>query len=380
MSIDYDSDLIKHFVRTDGWLPTCRRRLNAIRNDRPRRMRYFTFCAVGAVDVLMLDVANIVKRSPGGNRFDTVCFFGRDGESIVQTQKRIPGAIGFPGDFVELVLLYDDDEILLADNVDPLDAPEEDRDEAHVRLKQHNKGVRRAFMKQFPFDVMNLDLEEYVFKPKEELPGKMIKALRKVFAWQRRPLVREIGPPRPISEFSLMFTTQIGPPGITADCVNMLEECLRQNVTADDRLLRLLSGRAGVDDVVQLKQQQFDLFFKLALPKIIAAILLEEDWYVDPTAGITIYQYARNSLDGPYQMLNFVMDVRRQNPPRETRLPLVSDRQTREAKAAYQEVAFKLFRDPEKMVSEGNLDAEAIRKSLDLIKSRRKKYCPEDIA
>ncbi len=103
MAIDYDSDLVKHFVRTDGWLPLCRRRLEAISQEQPRRLRYFTFCAVGAVDVLMLDVAKVVKLS-STSKFDTVAFFGRDDESIVETVKRIPGAVGFPGNFVDVVL------------------------------------------------------------------------------------------------------------------------------------------------------------------------------------------------------------------------------------------------------------------------------------
>ena len=36
--------------------------------------------------------------------FDTVCFFDRDDEAVAETRKRIPGARGFPGDFVEVLL------------------------------------------------------------------------------------------------------------------------------------------------------------------------------------------------------------------------------------------------------------------------------------
>lgn len=378
MAIDYDSDLVKHFVRMDGWLPICRRRLKAICSERPRRMRYFTFCATGAVDVLMLDVAKVVRQSTGGRRFDTVVFFGRDDESIVQTTKRIPGAIGFPGNFVEVVLLYDADEMLVADSGDPLDAPEEEQDIAAVHRAQRMRAVKHAFIREFPFDVMNLDLEEFVFKPKEELPGKMVNALRKIFAWQQRPLKRDRGLPAPITEFSLIFTTQVGPPNMTADCIHMLEDFLARNVAADDRLLSLLRGRSGVASVSELREHQFELFFKLALPKVIAGILLEQDWYVEPDSGIKIYQYSRDSEDGPYQMLNFVMDVKRQNPPREKRPPIGGDDRTPEAIAAYQEVAFKLFRDKEEVVAEAILNGPTLRKSLELIRARRRKYYPED--
>src|SRR5437870_8596447 len=109
----YARDPLKHFVRTDGWLPLCKRRLQAIRHGRKvkhmRRLRYFTFCAVDAVDVLMLDVAKVIRRSKDG-RFDTVFFFTRKDESVIETRKNIPGATGFPGDFVEVVLLNDLDQ------------------------------------------------------------------------------------------------------------------------------------------------------------------------------------------------------------------------------------------------------------------------------
>src|SRR5229473_3640208 len=103
MAIDYESDLIKHFVRTDGWLPVCSRRLKAIQQSHQRRLRYFTFCAIGAVDVLMLDVAKVVSRS-STDRFDTVVFFDQSPEAVDETLKRIPGATGFNEDFVNLVL------------------------------------------------------------------------------------------------------------------------------------------------------------------------------------------------------------------------------------------------------------------------------------
>ena len=65
----FEDCLLKHHVRTDGWLPLCKKRQNAINQgvteSKQRRLRYFTFCAVGAVDVLMLDVAAIASIEKG---------------------------------------------------------------------------------------------------------------------------------------------------------------------------------------------------------------------------------------------------------------------------------------------------------------------------
>ena len=51
----FEDCLLKHYIRKEVWLPFCRDRLKKIRastKKEPRRLRYFTFCAVGALDVL----------------------------------------------------------------------------------------------------------------------------------------------------------------------------------------------------------------------------------------------------------------------------------------------------------------------------------------
>src|SRR5260370_41901290 len=102
----FEDDHVKQYVRTRGWLPLCRERHRQLQGRKPRdrrRLRYFTFCAVNAVDVLMLDVAKVIRPSAAA-RFDTVCFFDRTVELVAQTQLRVPGSIGFAGSFVETVL------------------------------------------------------------------------------------------------------------------------------------------------------------------------------------------------------------------------------------------------------------------------------------
>src|SRR6185437_12292256 len=214
----YENDLLKHFVRTDGWLPLCRKRLRSIRDSsrrrsNPRRLKYFTFCAVSAIDVLMLDVAKIIRRS-NNDKFDTVFFFDQKNEYIVETQRRIPGAIGFPGNFVDMVLREDPEGDAFLDSNAPLDPPGESKDTHEVRTSQVQVSLRRDLISSFPFDVVNLDLEQFFLVPGDEFPGKMIRALRKIFEWQRRTLTTAQGN-ETLRGFSLMFTTQIGPPNLT---------------------------------------------------------------------------------------------------------------------------------------------------------------------
>src|SRR5258708_39008866 len=91
----YEDCLFKQFVRTRGWLPLCKERLESVRQgprkQAQRRLRYFTFCAIGAGDVLMLDVAKVLSRA-STERFDTVVFFYQSPQAVDETLKRRPGA------------------------------------------------------------------------------------------------------------------------------------------------------------------------------------------------------------------------------------------------------------------------------------------------
>jgi hypothetical protein len=118
-----------------------------------------------------------------------------------------------------------------------------------------------------------------------------------------------------------MFTTQIGPPNLGDDYLAMLEGYLRRNLQDDPALVAVLMQRTGVDDPGTLRNQDFSEFFRLAMPKIIAYIALEEDWFIDPDHGITIYEFERPSESGPYKMLHLVMDIKRQTPPKDGRPP-----------------------------------------------------------
>jgi hypothetical protein len=102
----------------------------------------------------MLDVAKVITRSRVG-RFDTVYYFDRTPELVAETAHRIPGSIGFAGNFLETVLT----PVVLGD---PLAAPSEEPDTADVRRRQTLGGTRQAFEASFPFDVLNLDLTKNI--------------------------------------------------------------------------------------------------------------------------------------------------------------------------------------------------------------------------
>lgn len=383
MTIDYERDLLKHHVRVTGWLPLCQKRLKTMRSNDPssrkRRLRYFTFCAVGAMDVLMLDVAKVIKRSKAG-RFDTVVFFDKDSDLVQKTQQRIPGALGFPGDFVKVVLLDDQDDGIVIAGQDSLLPQINYDDDIRVRQRQILVDQHHGFIRQFPFDVINLDLEEFLFKPSETLPGQVVNALRKIFEWQSRSFVTlQNGSEQYIDGFSLMFTTRIGPANLSDAYLDMLRECVEDNIRNDELLFPVFQERTGgLESVAALQQNNFELFFLLAIPKMLSNILIETaDWYIDPGSGISIYEFERTTPNVvPYKMLHLVMDVKRQMPIRSHRIPRVG--LSPEVRDAYRTVVRQIFTNDKITVTLDNIDQVALQENLDRIIEQRRLYYPDD--
>lgn len=371
----FEDCLLKHHIRRNAWLPVCKERLRLLRKGRPpaqqRRLRYFTFCAVGAIDVLMLEQAQVVRKSTVDRRLDTVYFFHRSRELVDSTTKRIPGAIGFPGDFVAIVHADDREE---EDAAAALESPSTDPDTHGTREKQLALSTRRSFVASFPFDVVNLDLEGFFFKRSDPLPGRLANAMRRVFEWQRRPLRGPGTRTETLDGFSLMFTTQIGPANLGDDYLEMLRRYLRSNLDRQPALADHMEQSTGIREIDRLEGADFDAFFRLAAPKLLSSILNEEDWHIDDAGGIQLFELSRESSSGSYKMLHMVMQVRRKVPPRELRAP-GTDSAT--AIAAYEKVTERLFRDGATLVTDAIIDQQALRTDLEAIKAFRRKIYPE---
>jgi hypothetical protein len=372
LEFQFETCLLKHHVRVDGWLPSCRRRLKAVQAEKPRRLRYFTFCAVGAVDVLMLDVAKVIRPSDNG-KFDTVVFFDKDSDAVNETLKRIAGSIGFNGSFTDIVLL-DPHEVVGEPAPDALGSNVQSPDDIETRQVQRDRQQHLDFIPQFPFDIINLDLEEFLFKDQDPTPGKVIRAIRKLFEWQRRPLHQKRHPEERLSAFSFMFTTQVGPEQLADDHRAALVNALNANLAQFADLPGMLEQRCGTQEPQKLLEQDFERFFKLAVPKAIASIAWDEDWYVDPDHGVKIYEFQRPAARGDYKMLHLVMDFVSPSPGRERRVgPVPVDAQN-----AYANAVRKIFADDVIPVTPETINEPPLKKSLNHIFARRRKYYPED--
>jgi hypothetical protein len=378
----YKDCLMKHYVRTKGWLPLCKERQKKINSGRveskKRRLRYFTFCAIEAIDVLMLDVAKVVRQSEEG-RFDTVYFFQRETEDILETQKRIPGSNGIPGDFVSTVLLSDAEEEMTLkeeEQEDTLVSPEEEPDTGETHSKMLRRSARQQLIKGCPFDVINLDLEGYLFRSKDQIPGNLIRAIRKLLYWQAERTVKLGRHEENIDEFTLFFTTKIGPDDLSEEYLDMISAAINSNIRGNEELAQILLNRTGCRTGEELKEKDFTNMFLIGAPKLLATVLSEEDWFVDPEFGIQIYKFERDHDGGQYSMVHLVMNVKRKKPPKQNRAP-GSD--PIEAADAYKKVVKNLFEKKEIQITKNSEGMNELKPSLETIKSRRKKYFPGDI-
>lgn len=334
----FEDCLLKHYIRKEVWLPFCRERLRKIRAAVPkssRRLRYFTFCAVGALDVLLLDRERIIRRS-SNDEFDTVFFFDKNREAVIETQKRIPGANGFPGDFAQIVMQAE-----VGDEELELQILTNERDTREVRQKQMQRAQLGDFIESFPFDVVNLDVEQYLYRPKEQLPGILTNAIRKIFAWQKRQGMGSNKKPFNLDEFTLMFTTQVGPTGLPDSYVSYLRnDCIATNLATFAELNDLFMKKSGGRNPADFFANDFDGAFKLAVPKSLTELALEQDWYIDDDNGIQVFQFDRPFADGIYRMLHMAMVVNRQQPPEEKRAP---GQRAQAALGAHRNTIVKLF-------------------------------------
>ncbi len=198
--------------------------------------------------------------------------------------------------------------------------------------------------------------------------------MRRIFAWQKRPRWGRRGEAIPTSGFTLMFTTVVGPPDLNEDYLNMLRSYLRKNVEGHSTFRDRLEARIGSSDLMRIERDHFDVFFSLAAPKLIASLLDELDWFVDPSPGIQVYEFERSRETGPYKMLHMAMHVRRKNPPIERRAP---GQDCPPAQHAYRSVVERLFAQGSTSVTHAVIDVASLRADLEAIKQHRRNIYPE---
>jgi len=273
--INYENDLPKHYVRRYGWLEAAKQQKRAIRT---RSMRYFTFCAAGAIDVFMLERAEILKRSATTEWLEGVYFcekneedFGRIADFIGSPEQ------GFQGDFADIVL-FEDDGLEGKQLEDDILYSRETR--KRLRVKDAHNRLRQAF----PFDIINLDVCGNMFPPRKRIIERLLRSILQILKWQTDDRFE-------CERFTLFLTVRIDAEHTNQNAIAQLKSRVADNMT-NVKFQEAFSTRYGHNDVNELVHQNFAEFLCVAFPKfMIHHALFELGWKV--ACGPT-YLYNRN--------------------------------------------------------------------------------------
>lgn len=302
--IDYRTDIPKHFIRTNGWLPACKKQKQAIRRRSKKiPLRYFTFCAAEAIDIFMLEREQILQRSEQTGRLESVYFCEKDQQAFGKIADLIGSPEqGFEGDFVRIVLFEEDDDTLGRSLED--DIPYSQLTEKIYRKLKY-KDAHYRFRQAFPFDIINLDVFGVMFPPRRGVIAPLLKSLIQIIEWQtnsRFPINDQL-----CKQFTLFLTSHIDPAQTDDEAIEQLSNRLTTNISSNVDFQTAFKKRYGHQEVMRLVNDNFAEFFCLAFPKfIIYRSLFHFGWQV--TYGPT-YLYNRDDKweeDKQYQIMHSV--------------------------------------------------------------------------
>lgn len=309
MPINFETDLLKHYVRKYGWLAAAEKQKDAIsRRSKKIPLRYFTFCASGAIDVFMLEREGILKRSGETGRLEGVFFCEEDEEDFGRIADLIgKPENGFRGAFENIVLFEDDRDTDGKELKDELEGGEVFTSE--VREKLGHKDTHQRLRAAFPFDIINLDVCGSMFPPKEGIITPLLESIIQILEWQtisKYPINN-----LECTQFTLFLTSHISQERINQAAIQQLKELVignMRNLDFTDAFIK----RYSHDQVQRLLSQDFADFYCLALPKyIIQRALFDLGWEVTPGPTYLFNRDNKWDKNNPYQIMHAISMYKR---------------------------------------------------------------------
>ena len=286
MNINFEKDLLKHYVRMHGWLTAAKEQKQAIRNRSKRiPLRYFTFCAAEAIDIYMLEHERILERSDKTGYLEGVYFCEKDPTNFARIANLIGlSAQGFLGEFEKIVLFQDDKETTGKTWGDGNFHARE------VRKKLLYKDAHHRLRQAFPFDIINLDVCGVMFPPRKGIITPLLKSIIQILEWQTKSkfLINE----RECNRFTLFLTSHIDQDDTDPKVIKQLEKRVNDNISTSEDFQSAFFNQYGHNQADKLAHENFAEFFCVALPKfMIHSALYNHGWKV--TSGPT-YLYNRD--------------------------------------------------------------------------------------
>ena len=353
--INFETDLLKHYVRRYGWLPASQQQRQTVRKRLKKiPLRYFTFCASEAIDVFMLEREGILKRSEKTGRLEGVYFCEEDSHSFGKISDLIGSPEqGFQGKFEEIVLFEDSEETIGKTLVDENFYVPEIREklickDAHCRLRE-----------AFPFDIINLDVFGVMFPPRKGVITPLLESILKILDWQTTSSfsIKD----HPCNQFTLFLTSHIDRALTDETAIGQLANRVRENIRTNGDFRITFAKRYGHAQVDQLVDENFAEFFCVALPKfMIQEVLFKLGWTV--TSGPT-YLYNRDDKwdeKKQYQIMHAVSVYKR--------IPDFQQRLDHPGPGEYIETVTKLVKDGVQSVDEAIKNSDITRELAEDLK------------
>ena len=361
--LDWDKDVVKHYVRRFGWLPAASAQF-AASIDANRDPKYFTFCASNALDVFLLLNEGVLRRDPKTDVVSNTYFCEAKPDEFNRISQLI-GAHeqGFLGDFHDMILFEDDD---LTRGRDLSDAGQ--RYSGEVRRRLNTKERHQNFTASFPFDVINLDIYGAFFPPAGGVTSPMVRSIRKLLDLQSAAAEAYDN----FGSFTLFLTAHVEAGKVNDEAFEQLVKMVERNRDTYSGFADALNSRFGTTDVTQIADDDFNGFYCLGLPKLIVGEAFDRGWSVDPKFS-GLYKRLRTTSGGdlsdPYAMLAWVGKFERRVPEEQPigRIHTPSDQE-------YVELIGHVTDEPEDIDAAATRHEEEVRTDLEQVAALRKNY------
>ena len=361
--LNWDTDVVKHYVRRFGWLPAASAQFAASRNA-DRVPKYFTFCASNALDVFLFLNEGVLSRDPETDVVLNTYFCEARADEFNRISQLI-GAHeqGFLGEFHDMILFEDDSRTLgrsLSDTGQ--------RFPREVRQRLNTKERHQKFTASIPFDVINLDVYGAFFPPAGGTTSPMVRSIRKLLELQSAAAETCDN----FTSFTLFLTAHVEVGKVNDEAFEQLVKMVERNRDTYSGFADALKSRFGTTNVTQIADDDFYGFYCLGVPKVIIGEAFDRGWSVDPKFS-GLYQRLRTTSDtdssSTYAMLAWVGKFRRRVPEEQPigRIHTPSD-------GEYVELIGRVTNEPEDIDAAAKQHEEVVRTDLGQVVAMRKHY------
>ena len=306
--LDWDNDVIKHFIRREIWLPAALAQANTCR-DLGREPKYLTFCAAEAIDVFLFLKNGILARDPLTNYVMNAYFCEKDPQDFAEITRLVGSQEqGFLGDFLDIVLFADDEETQ-GKKLDDIEA----RYPRELRNRLSTKARHQRLRAAVPFDVINLDICGVFFPPRAGVLSPMLTSIRTLLDWQTDSVQYD----HAFGSFTLFLTAHVESGRVNKDAIDELISMVANNRSAYAGFSEALEQRFGTSDPKAIATTDFDGFYCTALSKVVVSEAFQRGWMARvPFSGL--YRRTRQTNEGvaasEYSMLAWTCRFERQTP------------------------------------------------------------------